>query len=47
VIDLPVRWYRDAMTGRTMDRPGWKRLEADVHTGEIACDFDAAEIFAL
>jgi DNA invertase Pin-like site-specific DNA recombinase len=34
--DLPVRWYRDTMSGRTMDRPGWKRLEADMHTGEIA-----------
>jgi DNA invertase Pin-like site-specific DNA recombinase len=34
--DLPVRWYRETMTGRTMDRPGWKRLEADMHTGEIA-----------
>jgi DNA invertase Pin-like site-specific DNA recombinase len=34
--ELPVRWYRDTMTGRTMDRPGWKRLETDMHTGEIA-----------
>src|SRR5262245_56714220 len=34
--DLPVKWYRDQMTGRTMDRPGWKRLEEDMHAGEIA-----------
>jgi len=34
--DLPVKWYRDTMTGRTMDRPGWKRLEDDMHTGMIA-----------
>src|SRR5262245_56060743 len=34
--DLPVRWYRDHMTGRTMDRTGWKGLETDMHTGKIA-----------
>ena len=22
----PVVWYRDKATGKTMDRPGWKRL---------------------
>lgn len=27
--DLPVKWYHDKATGKTMDRPGWKRLEAD------------------
>ena len=34
--DLPVKWYRDKMTGKTMDRPGWKQLEADMHAGAIA-----------
>lgn len=34
--DLPVKWYRDKMTGRTMDRPGWKQLEADMHADLIA-----------
>jgi DNA invertase Pin-like site-specific DNA recombinase len=31
-----VRWYRDQASGRTMDRPGWKRLEADMDTGQVA-----------
>ncbi len=33
---LRVTWYRDKMTGKTMDRPGWKRLEADMDVGEIS-----------
>ena len=32
----PVRWYRDKATGRTMDRPGWKRLEADIDAGNVS-----------
>ena len=28
--DEPVRWYRDKFTGKTMDRPGFNRLLADV-----------------
>jgi DNA invertase Pin-like site-specific DNA recombinase len=31
----PVVWYRDKATGKTMDRPGWKRLEADMRAGKI------------
>ena len=31
--DAPVKWYRDKMSGQTMDRPGWKRLEQDLATG--------------
>lgn len=34
--DQPVRWYRDKFTGKTMDRPGWKKLEADVHARKVA-----------
>ena len=34
--DGPVRWYRDKFTGKTMDRPGWNRLEADMASGKIA-----------
>ncbi len=34
--DVPVKWYRDKMTGKTMDRPGWKRLEADMDVGKIS-----------
>lgn len=31
----PVVWYQDKATGRTMDRPGWKRLEADINAGRV------------
>ena len=34
--NLPVRWYRDKFTGKTMDRPGWKNLEADIRAGKVA-----------
>lgn len=34
--DLPVVWYRDKFTGRTMDRPGWRKLEADLIAGKVA-----------
>ena len=33
--DLPVRFFCDTMTGRTMDRPGWRKLEEAMHAGEI------------
>jgi len=32
----PVKWYRDKATGKTMDRPGWNRLEADMRAGKVA-----------
>jgi DNA invertase Pin-like site-specific DNA recombinase len=35
-VGMPVIWYRDKATGKTMDRPGWKRLEADMHAGKIS-----------
>lgn len=39
VASLPdgttVRRFADTFTGKTMDRPGWKRLEAAMHRGEI------------
>ena len=31
----PVKWYRDKATGKTMDRPGWKQVEADIATGKV------------
>ena len=30
-----VRWYRDKATGKTMDRPGWRRLESDIAAGKV------------
>ena len=33
---MPVRWYRDHGTGKTMNRPSWQQLEADMNAGQIA-----------
>jgi len=33
---LPVVWYRDSFTGKTMDRPGWQTLQAAIEQGEVA-----------
>ena len=30
-----IRWYRDAFTGTTMDRPGMSRLLADLAAGSV------------
>ena len=34
--DGPVKWYRDKATGRNMDRPGWRLLEADLRAGRVS-----------
>ena len=31
-----VKWHRDKATGKTMNRPGWKRLEADIDAGKVS-----------
>src|SRR5688500_17729889 len=31
-----VRWYRDKFTGKSMDRPGWQKLQAAIDRGEVA-----------
>ncbi len=31
-----VVWYRDKFSGRTMDRPGWNKLVADLNAGKLA-----------
>ncbi|MDA1050120.1 MAG: recombinase family protein [Planctomycetota bacterium] len=31
-----VKWYRDKLSGKTIERPGWKRLEADMIAGNVA-----------
>ena len=33
--DGPVEWYEDKASGKTMNRPGWRRLEADLHAGRV------------
>jgi DNA invertase Pin-like site-specific DNA recombinase len=32
----PVEWYRDKFTGKTMDRPGWNRLDKALQAGKVA-----------
>lgn len=32
----PTVWYGDKMTGRTMDRPGWRSLEDDIAAGKVS-----------
>ena len=34
--DQPVKWYKDRFTGRTMDRPGWNQLEAEIQSGKVS-----------
>lgn len=34
--DEPVKWYEDTATGKTMNRPGWKKLEDAVRTGKVS-----------
>ncbi len=34
--EVPVQWYRDTATGKTMDRPGWQRLETALLQNEVA-----------
>ena len=32
----PMKWYRDTASGKTMDRPGWAKLEAALRAGRIS-----------
>jgi DNA invertase Pin-like site-specific DNA recombinase len=34
--NAPVVWYEDKASGKTMDRPGWRSLEGDLHAGKVA-----------
>ncbi len=34
--ELPVQFFRDKFTGRTLDRPRWQRLEKDIRAGKVA-----------
>ena len=33
--DGPVDWHRDTFTGKTMDRPGWNRVQAGIIDGSV------------
>jgi DNA invertase Pin-like site-specific DNA recombinase len=32
----PIEWYRDSFTGKTMDRPGFNRLERQIVAGNVS-----------
>jgi DNA invertase Pin-like site-specific DNA recombinase len=34
--DTPVKWYTDKFTGKTMDRPGWNKIEAAIRAGKVS-----------
>ena len=34
--ELPVVWYEDTATGKTMQRPGWDKLTAAIRAGRVA-----------
>lgn len=34
--DQAVKYYSDKMTGKTMDRPGWNKLEAAIRNGKVS-----------
>ncbi len=34
--DQPVKWYEDKATGKTMNRPGWQRLEEAIRLGRVS-----------
>ena len=34
--DQQLCWYRDQASGRTMDRPGWRQLEAQLELNQVS-----------
>lgn len=34
--DSPVKWYEDQASGKSMDRPAWKKLEAAFRSGQVS-----------
>jgi DNA invertase Pin-like site-specific DNA recombinase len=34
--DATIKWYTDRFTGKTMVRPGWQALEADIAAGKVS-----------
>ncbi len=34
--DQPVKWYEDKATGKTMNRPGWQKLEEAIRLGRVS-----------
>jgi DNA invertase Pin-like site-specific DNA recombinase len=34
--DAEVRWYQDKFTGKSMDRPGWQKLQTAIDKSEVS-----------
>jgi DNA invertase Pin-like site-specific DNA recombinase len=34
--DAPVVWYKDSVSGKSMDRPGWRKLESAIRRGQVS-----------
>lgn len=34
--DEPVKWYADKQSGKSMDRPGWIKLEDAIRSGKVS-----------
>ena len=34
--DVEIKWYRDTATGKTMERPGWMKLDAAIRKGIVS-----------
>ena len=34
--DIPVKWFTDKFSGRSMDRPGWNKLESAIRAGQVS-----------
>jgi DNA invertase Pin-like site-specific DNA recombinase len=34
--DGPVKWFTDKLTGKTMDRPDWNKLESAIRSGKVS-----------
>jgi DNA invertase Pin-like site-specific DNA recombinase len=32
----PIEYYKDKFTGKTLDRPGWNKLQATIDRGEVS-----------
>jgi DNA invertase Pin-like site-specific DNA recombinase len=33
--DQPIKWYEDSASGKTMERPGWQKLQTAIARGEV------------
>lgn len=36
IQDEPVKWYEDKQSGKSMDRPGWIKIEDAIRSGKVS-----------